>query len=415
MKKITSVFLSIIVLISLCACSGTETPEDDVIYTEKAIEIDDIKSTDETPTTINDMIKSQYLRGFYQTFVNTELIDADFLTEEISLDIMHGKYGTHYTFHSIDESGNLYFYKSTDSLLSDETALIGYYNIFNKEVIIIKEAPDISIQYEISFVNEDFILWRESYDNSDWYKNRLCLYNRNTGEETVYFTPEAVYSRTMNPPCILDDYIYFEHTHYRDGEWFYVNLLKFNISDGTTSVVDTQSKKPVLYQDGVVYIKQSEDKEAQLLNFINKDGSINIIMELSNLNLSYISFSGDAVSFNYPLFEKDLSEETTGYGGMVGNGAGYLNENGEKVKVIESVEVARYIGFFDFHNNIGTLSFLEKMPPVYFDLINNTFYILKNTEPALYMPFVTDSFILYVFLNENDGKGQYRYLIMNMD
>jgi len=395
-----SLFFLILSVLVLSACSDSEKKPDEMI---KNVAITNII---ETPNIKDESLQNKDIYDSFQVFVNIELLDDVFSAEQMNMDIIKKTPGVSYHFHSINEEGHLYFYRSTDSVFSEEVAYIGFYDIFIKEITIIKEAVDAFTQFSIHFVNEDYILWAESYDGSDWYKYRLCLYDKNTGEEIIYFEPEIVYTRFMNPPCVFNDNIYFEYMYSVDNDWIYVDLFEFNISTGTLKVFDTQSKKPTLYQEGVSYLKQSDDNKLVLINFFNNDSVIRTFMDLPDLNALYFSIYDDVFAFTYPLYEEDSD-----YEGMIGSGAAYLTKSGEAVKVLEPIETGFYINTFDFYGNIGVFNFTEKTYPFYYNISNNTLYIVKDTEKQHYQVIANNSFILYIFVNES----RYEYIMRNFN
>jgi len=425
----------ILFAIFLTACSGQNNITDNETNITK---IENITETQTDGSTETEVIKSErviksrrdeineiYLQNNYQAFIdNIELLDEECIYGETSRELLSHEPWYGYGFDLVDNEGNLCFIKTADYLRNDMVHQIGYYNIFNEEIVIIEEGEDNSISYAIQFANSDYIIFSKSFDYSNRNDYKMFLYDKKTFEITEYHEPTKdpdgrVYAKFTSPPCIFDGNIFFndiidiDYEHGYGGDIF-INLLKYNISDKTTVLVDTQATTPMLYNDGIAYIKQSDDKESVYINFIDKNGVISTIMDVSDKNYQRVTCRGDEICFSYPLYEEHIGGNS-GYEGMVCSGVGYLDSDGNEIKVMEGIKRGQYIDELVFNKNIGVFYFSEKSYPMYYNLHNDTLYILKNAQLNGYYPIICDSFILYLYIDESGGEQQSKYIIKYLD
>ena len=157
--------------------------------------------------------------------------------------------------------------------------LIGYFNI-DSEGTVEGEIGSVDIatgkrehlitlplnsQAAITLVTDKYIFWEESYDNSNWYKTRIHLYERGSKTDKIIYThtqnPETGFKYQWNwsRPVLLDGKLYFDDVigmvNHETSEAA-VNLYCYDISSGKLKLFAEKSKNPKAYGDGFAWAKK---------------------------------------------------------------------------------------------------------------------------------------------------------------
>lgn len=168
-------------------------------------------------------------------------------------------------------------------------------------------------------VSEDYIIWQESLDKSNWYKTRLNIYNIEKKTNKTFFNHSIdintgkVYAWNFSDYVIDGDMVYFDDVVGIKDQIFQVNLYSYNAKTGEISLVKEMAKRPMKTDDGIIWQELNKDK-------LNSDICLYKNQEITKV-LSFINNSCKAISVG-----KNGSIVITNW--LDSNGDDYNNCNG---------------------------------------------------------------------------------------
>lgn len=115
-------------------------------------------------------------------------------------------------------------------------------------------------QVALFTADEDYIVWQEGYDNSDWKKTRWHLYNKKNGKDKMFYTcaqdPENgyIYADNFSVPLLWNGCVYFDDVVGMKEDIFQVNLYCYNIAEDKVTMLVEQGKRSTVYKNKLAYL-----------------------------------------------------------------------------------------------------------------------------------------------------------------
>ena len=114
-------------------------------------------------------------------------------------------------------------------------------------------------QAAIETVNQNYIVWKESLNDSNWGITRLHLYDKRTMKDIVFYNhtidvdTKRVLAWNWSNPVIVENTIYFDDVVSNSDDIYKVNMLRYDIKEAKISTVKTMAKWPIKYNNGVIW------------------------------------------------------------------------------------------------------------------------------------------------------------------
>lgn len=250
-------------------------------------------------------------------------------------------------------------------------------------------------------VSKDYIVWKESLDNSNWGLTRLNIYNKEKKtnksfyNHTIDVNSGGVYAWNWSE-CVIDgDLIYFDDIVGIKDEIYQVNLYSYNAKTGKINLVKEMAKRPMKIGDGIIWQELNKDK-------VNTDICLYKNKKVSNV-LSFINNSCRAISVGQNgsiVIINGLSS----YGGDGINCTGVQIHNNKTSQLLVTKNCV-YVETAITDGNIilFTLNTDYKHKPLIFDIKGNKFIELE-CEKSMYYSLISNSHVYFLSNSQDEMK-----------
>lgn len=396
MKKF---FIIYIVVFSLLF-SGCQYNKVHISKTSSALELDFGKDSFNTAE-----IKSQ--DDIYYYFRDKVLFSEhykDVVIQTGSIDVKDSV-GQRFNVNLIDNDYNCYHYRDSEGNVNGE---IGMYNLNTKKYTKLIKLP-LGSQAGLNVVNDNYLIWMESMDDSNWYKTRLHIYDKKQKKDEVFYyhsiDPETgrVYTWNWSNPVIIDDKVYFDDYTGRTEQTSKIDMFCYDIKTKEIAKVQNMAKWPTKYKNYVVWNEMGEtENQCLIYAFDGKTKSLITRIRADN-SMTNLNSGGDAFVFlNNDLYYNDMK-----------NGLQiYINN-----KVFPIIATKNYLEWPETNGQIvvfGNVDTYQK--PIFYDIKYDKIIELDLAENGfLYAKYFSDKFLMFVRrASQDDENSSYFYYLIQL-
>ncbi len=294
MKKILCLIISVCILFVLCSCDkqkGSDTlssANGENVSQSSKDELLDFSDNNYNGITNSDILAQDDNYYYLKQKVSSKDANINFDTFKIDVKDSSGNEITYFMY--MDDK---YGYYCRSDEIANTMGEIGRVNIEDNTYEKLIDIP-IGNQGGGLVVSEDYIVWKESLDKSNWCKTRLNIYNIEEKTNKTFFSNAIdaetgkVYAWNWSNPVIDGDMVYFDDVVGIKDQIYQVNLYSYNAKTGEISLVKEMAKRPMKTDDGIIWQELNKDK-------VNSDVCLYKNKEITNV-LSFINNSCKAIS-----------------------------------------------------------------------------------------------------------------------
>ena len=302
----------------------------------------------------------------------------------------------------IDNEYNCFHVRGSKGVSNGE---IGIYNLNTKKYTKLLELP-LESQAGLNTVDDNYLIWTESMDDSNWYKTRLHIYDRKQKKDEVIYChstdPETgmVYAWNWSKPVIIKDKIYFDD--YTGPSK--VDMFCYDIKSKEIKKIQEMAKWPTKYNGDVAWNEKGEENQIFIRTFDGKQKSLITTIDTDE-GMFGLNTGGDTlVIINNGLYVDKHD----------GNGLQVYRD--EKVlPIIATKKSSSYLEWPETDGRVvvfGTCDIYHK--PVFYDIKYDKIIELDSAETGfLYGKYLSDKFLMFTRrVNQKDeNTGSFYYLI----
>lgn len=302
----------------------------------------------------------------------------------------------------IDDEYNCFHVRDSEGAFNGE---IGMYNLNTEKYTKLLELP-LESQAALNTVDDNYLIWTESIENSNWYKTRLHIYDRKQNKDEVFYChstdPETglVYTWNWSNPVIVKDKVYFDDY----TEMSKVDMFCYDIKYKETTKVQEMAKWPTKYQDNVAWNEKGEENQIFICAFDGANKSLITTIDTDE-SMSSLNTGGEVlVIINNGLF----------FDGHQGNGLQiYKNE-----QVLPILATKKSVLYLEWPETNGSIVIFEtcgiNQKPVFYDIKHDKIIELDLAEDGfLYETYFSNELLMFV-RGENSRKFYYLIRLEDM-
>lgn len=304
----------------------------------------------------------------------------------------------------IDDSLNLFCAKDSEENQNGE---IGVYNIKTKQYKKLMVIP-LGSQVALKYVDEDYLVWTESVDNSNWYKTRLHLYDRkNNTDKSIYtytINPETgtAYSWNWSIPVILKGVVYFDDIIGMDGNRFLVSLFAYDIQNEKVTEIKKQAKWPIKINENTISWNEQCEKEGYV-RLVSFDGNQKktIAEFYADSSMEMLDVSADSIICTNPLYSEkvpilNVPIRNPDYDIFDCTGVQIYKE-GKAIPILITKE-SQYIGWPNIVRDLACFDAgIANKKPVFYDIKNDKIVELDIAEyKRIYTKLISNKYLIYI-------------------
>ncbi|MCL1791387.1 MAG: hypothetical protein FWG40_08610 [Peptococcaceae bacterium] len=325
----------------------------------------------------------------------------------------------------IDNDYNGYHFRDSENGVKGE---IGMYNLDTEEYTKLLVVP-LGSQVALNTVNEKYLIWTESMDDSEWYKTRLHLYDKMKKEDIVFYTHSTdpvtgmVYSWNWSNPVIVGDKIYFDdYTEEIKMGQVKVDMFCYSIVDGKVIKVQEMAKWPTKFRGNVAWNEMSEKEyysniysyngvSKTLLTSIKSTGSMSTMNSGGEILVLSNGLSSRAMKLENP-FVSPQDEQTIDCNGV------QIFKDGKFLPIIISRAAYTYLEWPKTNGQVvvfGAYEIYKK--PVFYDVERDVIVEMDAAESGfLYGTHLSDTLLMYTRReNPEDEKSRLCYYMIDLE
>ncbi len=310
--------------------------------------------------------------------------------------------GEMFEFHLIDNEYNCFHVRDPEGTFNGE---IGMYNLNTKKYTKLIEFPSGS-QAALNTVDDNYLIWTESIEDSNWYKTKLHIYDRKENNDEVMYChstdPETglVYTWNWSNPVIVKDKIYFDdYTGPTE-----VDIFCYDVKSKEIEKVQEMAKWPTKYQGHVAWNEKGEERQISICAFDGTNKSLITTIDTDG-GMSSLNTGGEILV----IINSDLIfNEHQGNGLQI-----YKNE-----KVLPVIVTKKSVSYLEWPETNGRIVIFRTcgidQKPVFYDIKHDKIIELDLAEDGfLYEIYFSDRLLMFVRREnqEDENSRKFYYLI----
>lgn len=310
MKKLKGYFLVFFIIINCTSCAGDERITSDENSIDSSVEpvMYDFTDYHFRNSSVNIVSEDENFY-FYKKVRHSSGNEFDVKQYTVNLSDSQDR-KIDYLF-DFDED---YAYYSCDST-EDKPGEIGIVDYAKNAYQKIIELPKGS-QAGIETVDQNYIVWKESLNDSNWGITRLHLYDKATNKDIVFYNnaidvdTKRVFAWNWSKPVIIEDTVYFDDVVGVENDIYKVNMLKYDIKEKKITTVKKMAKWPISYKNGIIWQQLNSDGVNTDVIFYNGTQEKHLF-SFNNRSVSSIIGHSDRFAMVNQLNSEMLTKDTT--------------------------------------------------------------------------------------------------------
>lgn len=301
--------------------------------------------------------------------------------------------------------------------------LIYSYNILTKEYKTLTRVPDGSLP-GLCTVNSKYLVWQESYDNSNWYKMKLHVYDLSINEDKVVYeyttnpNTGVAYSWNWSIPVIVGEKLYFDDITNFNGTRFYVDMFCYDFTSGNVEKIQEQARWPMVYNNHLAWEENWDNvTQAGIYNYYN--GKKYKIADIDTTYIGGFNTGGNLfamlmdTNINYIKLVNPNAFLPTEEQYSVSNSVLAIYRNGENIPIMLTKQPTVIMEYPKTDGRYVIATTNAKHDPVVYDAkldkIINFEFENKSDEYIHYL--INEKYLVFFSIIENENDFQKYYYI----